>query len=135
MSKEKDLEDIKKLSAITTKNVCDDLNVDSKNLYHLKLSDNKTKMVKEEFVARLKKCIKEVEKEKGAEDILFEKYKDVAFGGIKPFKSAIKNYPEVNANDIYARIIRYQIETYGEALTIIGTNMEKIKQLSGAYER
>ena len=136
MSREKDLKDIKKISAITTKNICDDLNVDSKNLYHLKLSDSKTKMVKEVFIKRLKETIKEVEQEKSMEDILFEKYKDIAFGGIKPFKEAIQDYLDiVNANDIYARILNYQIKTYGQALTVIGTNMAKIKKISGAYER
>ena len=92
-------------------------------------------MVKEEFIERLKKCIKEVEQEKSTEDILFERYKDVSFAGIKPFKETIKEYTDVNANDIYARILNYQIKTYGEALTVNGTDMSRIKKLSGAYER
>lgn len=61
MSKEKDLQDIKKITSINVKNICKKVNVDEYNLYNLKASPIKIKLVKDTLINELKGCIGEIE--------------------------------------------------------------------------
>lgn len=119
MSKEKDLNDIKKISSIKVKTICDELNVDDCNLYKLKVSEEKTKLVKEEFVSRLKKCIEEIEKGQSKVDMLFELYKESSLGNSEKFRKEITskyNISDEEFTELYRRIVNYQVEKYGETL-------------------
>lgn len=63
MNKEKDFNDIKKLNSINISSICKRLNINLQNLYNLKTSSKKIKLVKSEFIKELKQCIKDMEDE------------------------------------------------------------------------
>lgn len=51
------------------------------------------------------------------EEFIFAKYKDKYIGNAKKFKGLIKkNYKDVDADEIYRRVINYQVATYDGGL-------------------
>lgn len=61
MSKEKYLNDIKRLSSIKVKPICDELNINEKNVYRMLTSEKNIKLVRDKFVEELKAVIEEIE--------------------------------------------------------------------------
>ena len=59
----KDLEDIKKITSITVKKVCTQLNVNEKNLYNLKTTKENIKKVKDTLMHELMFTIEDIKKE------------------------------------------------------------------------
>ena len=51
------------------------------------------------------------------EEYLFNKYKDEHFNNSGDFKKRIREYKEVDASELYKRIINYQVKKYGGGLT------------------
>lgn len=62
MSKEKHLADIKNITSIKVKGICEKLGINEKNLYRLKTSESNTKLVKDTLIEELKECIAAIEK-------------------------------------------------------------------------
>ena len=62
------------------------------------------------------------------EGVLFNKYKDEILHNSEHFKSLVKDYKEVNKENLYRKIINYQIDKYGEQLYARG------KKLGRDYE-
>lgn len=60
-NKQKYFEDIKKINSINISYICKKLNINIQNLYNLKTSSKKIKLVKDELIYELKKCINEME--------------------------------------------------------------------------
>lgn len=54
------------------------------------------------------------------EEYLFAKYKDKCIYSAAKFKGEIKDYKNINASDLYVRIINYQIKKYGRPLSGTG---------------
>lgn len=61
MSKEKYLNDIKRLSSIKVKSICDELNINEKNVYRMLTSEKNIKLVRDKFIEDLKAVIEEIE--------------------------------------------------------------------------
>lgn len=51
------------------------------------------------------------------ENYVFEKYKDTTLKGSGYFRKEVEKYKNINVSDVYAKIINYQIKTYGETLS------------------
>lgn len=51
------------------------------------------------------------------ENYIFNKYKDTAFISCKDFRKKVEKYIKIDVRDVYAKIVNYQINTYGETLT------------------
>ncbi len=50
------------------------------------------------------------------EGVLFNKYKDEILHNSEYFKFLIKDYKDVNKENLYRKIVNYQVEKYGEQL-------------------
>lgn len=66
------------------------------------------------------------------ENYIFNKYKDAAFKSCKDFRKKVEKFINIDVRDVYAKIVKYQINTYGETLTCNSFNDEwlPIKQLN-----
>ena len=64
-----------------------------------------------------------MDKKEFEENYLFEKYKDTPLKNSKDFKKRVEKYININVSSVYAKIINYQIKTYGA--TLIGYDIEK----------
>jgi hypothetical protein len=58
-----------------------------------------------------------MDKKEFEENYIFEKYKDTAFRNCKHFRKSVEKYINIDISKVYAKIINYQIKTYGETLT------------------
>lgn len=59
--KKKCLDDIKKLSSITIKGICYELNINDKNFYNLRTSKAKTKLVRDTYIKKIKDALESIE--------------------------------------------------------------------------
>lgn len=57
-----------------------------------------------------------MDKKEFEENYIFEKYKDTAFRNCKHFKKTVEKYVNIDVRNVYVKINKYQIKTYGEAL-------------------
>ncbi len=57
----KDLEDIKKITSVTVKQVCKELRVNEKNMYNLRTTKENVKKVKFQLIKELKEIIQKIE--------------------------------------------------------------------------
>lgn len=56
-------------------------------------------------------------KEEFQENYLFEKYKNCAFRNGEDFRNTLKNKTNINLDNLYRRIIIYQVKTFGYSLS------------------
>lgn len=66
-------------------------------------------------------------KEEFQENYLFEKYKNSAFRNGEDFRDTLKNKTNINLDNLYRRIIIYQVKTFGYSLSNkdIGSNADR----------
>lgn len=57
---EKDLNDIKKITSITVKGICNKLEINEKNMYNLRTSASNVRLIKDTLIYELEKVINEV---------------------------------------------------------------------------
>lgn len=65
------------------------------------------------------------------ENFIYERYKDMPFQCSGQFKENIKNFENVDTTKIYSKIINYQINKYGTALTGISINTILKRRIKG----
>ena len=64
-----------------------------------------------------------MDKKEFEENYIFEKYKDTPLKNSKEFRKKIEKHINIDVSSVYAKIINYQIKTYGT--TLIGYDIEK----------
>lgn len=66
-------------------------------------------------------------KEEFQENYLFEKYKNSAFRNGEDFRNTLKNESNINLDNLYRRIIIYQVKTFGYSLSNkdMGRNVDR----------
>ena len=57
-----------------------------------------------------------MDKKEFEENYIFEKYKDTPLKNSKEFRKKIEKHINIDVSSVYAKIINYQIKTYGETL-------------------
>lgn len=66
-------------------------------------------------------------KEEFQENYLFEKYKNSVFRNGEDFRNTLKNESNINLDNLYRRIIIYQVKTFGYSLSNkdMGRNVDR----------
>jgi hypothetical protein len=55
------------------------------------------------------------------EELVFNKYKDGYIESCKKFRKEVSEFKNIDAREVYTRIINYQVATYGGSLSNNGT--------------
>ena len=64
------------------------------------------------------------------ENYIFEKYKNTSFKCCKDFKKRVEKYINIDTRDVYAKILKYQINTYGETLTEVRDSFQEKRKVN-----